>query len=61
MVSHLLEKCSMIKECIIQFAKEGRIILDLDDIVKANHVSSQTRELCTLPFWNLEPIVLFEP
>jgi len=61
MVSHLLEKCSMIKECIIQFAKEGRIILDLDDIVKANHVSSQTRKLCTLQFGNLEPVVLFEP
>jgi len=42
-------------------AKEGRIILDLDDVVEKNHVSSQTRELCTLQFGNVELIVLFEP
>jgi len=61
MVSHPPEKCITIKECIMQLAKEGRIILDLDDVVEANHVSSQTRDLCTLPFGNLEPVVLFEP
>jgi len=60
-VIHPLEKCITIKERIIQLAKEGRIILELDDVVEENHISSQTRELCTLPFWNLEPIVLFEP
>ena len=42
-------------------AKEGRIILDLDNVVEVNHVSYQTRELCTLQFGNLEPVVLFEP
>ena len=45
----------------MQLAKEGRIILDLDDVVEVNHISSQTRELCTLQFGNLEPVVLFEP
>ena len=61
MVSHPLEKCITIKERIMQLAKEGRIILDLDDVVEANHVSSQTRELLTLQFRNLEPVVLCEP
>ena len=61
MVSHPLDKCITIKERIMQFVKEGKIILDLDDVVEANHVSSQTRELCTLQFGNLEPVVLFEP
>jgi len=42
-------------------AKEGRIILDLDDVVNANHISSQTRELWTLHFGNLEHVVLLEP
>ena len=61
MVSHPLEKCITIKERIMQLAKEGRIILDLDDPVEANHVSLQIRESCTLQFRNLEPVVLFEP
>ena len=51
MVSHPLEKCITIKERIMQLAKEGMIILDLDDVAEANHVSSQTRELYTLVVW----------
>jgi len=61
MESHPLEKCVTIKELIMQLVKEGRIILDLDDVVEANHVSSQTWDLYTLQFRNLELIVLFEP
>jgi len=61
MVYHPLEKCITIKERIMQFDKEGRIILNLDDVVEANHVSFQTRELCTLQFGNLEPVILLEP
>jgi len=45
----------------MQLAKEGRIILNLDDVVEAHHVSSQARELCTLQFGNLEHVVLLEP
>jgi len=45
----------------MQSIKKGRTSLDLDDVVEANHVSSQTRELSTLQFRNLEPVVLFEP
>jgi len=45
-ISHHLEKCITIKERIMQLVKEGKIILDLDDVVKINHVSFQTRELC---------------
>ena len=33
----------------------------MDDVVEANHVSSQTTEFCTLQFENLEPVILFEP
>jgi len=51
----------MIKERIMQFTKEGRIILDLDDAIKENHISSQMKDLCTLQFGNLELVVLFEP
>jgi len=61
MVSHSLEKGITIKERIMQLAKEGRIVLDLDDVVEANHVSSQTKELCTLQFGNLDPVILFKP
>jgi len=51
----------MIKERIMQLAKEGRTILDLDDVVEANYISSQTMELCTIQFGNLEPVVLLKP
>ena len=40
MVSHPVKKCIIVKEHIMQLAKEGRIILDLDDVVEINHVSS---------------------
>jgi len=39
MVSHPLEKCVMLKERIMQLAEDGRIILDLDDVVETNHLS----------------------
>jgi len=61
MVSHPLERWITIKEHIMQLAKEGRIILDLDNVLEANYVSSQIRELCTLQFRNIAPVVLFEP
>ena len=48
MVSHPLEKCITINGYIMQLAKEGRIILDMDNVIETNHVSSQIRELCTL-------------
>ena len=35
--------------------------MDLDDVVEVNHASFQTRELCTIQFRNLEPVVLFGP
>ena len=37
----LLEKCIMLKERIIQLARDGRIILDLDDLVGTNHTFAQ--------------------
>ena len=35
MVSHALKRCITIKERIMQLAKQGRIILDLDDAIEA--------------------------
>jgi len=39
MVIPPLKNCIMIKELIMQLAKEWRIILDLDNVVKTNHIS----------------------
>jgi len=38
-VSHPLEKCIVLKECIVRLIKDGTIILDLDDAVETNHIS----------------------
>jgi len=40
-ISHPLEKCITLKERIMQLARDGRIILDLDDPVGTNHISAQ--------------------
>jgi len=48
MISHPLKKCIRINERIMQLAKEQRMILDLDDAVEANHISSQLKKSCTL-------------
>ena len=45
MLDDLLEKCVTLKECIMQLAKDGSMILNLDDVVESNHISCQTREL----------------
>jgi len=47
-VSHPLEKYIILKERIMQIAKDERVILNLDDIVKTKHVSSQL-ECFSLP------------
>jgi len=40
-VSHPLEKCITLKEHIMGLAKEGRIILDLNEIAEVGHVTVQ--------------------
>jgi len=40
-ISHPLKKCITLKECIMQLARDGRIILDLDDPIRTNHISAQ--------------------
>ena len=40
-ISHPLKKCIMLKECIMQLARDGGIILDLNEFVGANHISAQ--------------------
>jgi len=37
-VSHPIEKCITLKDCIMQLARDGKIILDLDDTVETNHI-----------------------
>ena len=40
-VSHPLEKCITLKERIMRLAREGRIILDLDEMAEVHHVIVQ--------------------
>jgi len=40
-ISHPLEKCITLKERVMQLARDGRIILDLDDPVGTNHIFAQ--------------------
>jgi len=47
-IGHPLEKYIPLKECIMQLAKDGRIILNLDDTAEANCICAQ---LESLPSW----------
>jgi len=67
-VSHPLEKCITPKECIMQLAKDGTIILNLDEAAETNHMTiwcdhchlapSLIAELITIQFGSLEQMVL---
>ena len=52
-VSHLVEKCFILKDLIMKFAKQGRIHLDLDEVVEPNHA--------TVTFGSFEPVPLHIP
>ena len=49
-VSHPVEKCFILKDLIIKLVKQGRIHLDLDEIVESNHA--------TVTFGSFDPIPL---
>ena len=36
-VSHTVDKCFILKDLILRLAKEGKILLDLDEVVRSNH------------------------
>jgi hypothetical protein len=38
-VSHIVEKCLVLKDLILRLAKEGKILLDLDEAVGSNHAT----------------------
>ena len=38
-ISHPMEKCFVLKDLILRLAKEGKILLDLDETAKANHAT----------------------
>ena len=40
-IGHPLEKCIILKERIIRLAREGKIILDLDETAEASHITVQ--------------------
>ena len=40
-ISHPLKKCITLTKRIMQLARDGRIILDLDNSVRTNHISAQ--------------------
>ncbi|KAL9238866.1 hypothetical protein vseg_013238 [Gypsophila vaccaria] len=48
LVSHPVEKCITLKEKIMQLAKDGKIILDLDEAVLANHTVAIPEQLGSL-------------
>ena len=52
-VSHPVEKCFILKDLIIKLAKQGRIHLDLDEVVESNHA--------TITFGSLDPVLLHVP
>jgi len=41
-------------------AYDGTIILDLDNVVKTNHIFFQTKRLSAIQFGSLEPAILYE-
>jgi len=60
MVSHPLGKCITIKEHIMLLTKYKRIILNLDNVVKTNHIFCQTKGLSIIQFRSSKAIVLLE-
>ena len=52
-VSHPVEKCFILKDLIMKLAKQGRIHLDLDEVVESNHV--------IVTFGSLNPVSLHVP
>jgi len=60
MVSHPLEKCITFKAHIMRLIEDGAIILDLDDVVKTNHIFCQTKGVSLIQFGSLEPFVTHE-
>ena len=51
--SHPVEKCFILKDLIMRIAKQGRIHLDLDEVVESNHA--------TVTFGSLDPVLLHVP
>ena len=51
--SHPVEKCFILKDLIMKLAKQGRIHLDLDEVVESNHA--------TVTFGSLDPVSLHVP
>ncbi|KAK9732639.1 hypothetical protein RND81_04G012300 [Saponaria officinalis] len=71
-VSHPLEKCITLKEKIMQLAKDGKILLDLDDAAESNCIVAQAiaenvssnpstpkkERVCMIQFGTFEPVVV---
>jgi len=67
-VNHLLENCITLKERIMQLAKDGTIILDLNEAAETSHTTiwcehchlapSLIEEFVTIQFGSLELVVL---
>jgi len=54
MVSHPLEKCITLKECIMRVIEDGPIILDLDDVVETMTFPAKQVDCLSFNFevWN---------
>ena len=47
-VSHPVEKCFVLKDIIIRLAKEGKILLDLDETVESNYTAFTATSLALI-------------
>jgi len=60
MNNHPIEKCVTLKDRIMRLTKDGKIILDLDNAVKTNHIFYQTKGFFIIQFESLELVFLYE-
>ena len=44
-----MEKCFVLKDIIIKLAKEGKILLDLDETIELNYTTFITTSLAMVP------------
>ena len=50
-IGHPIQKCFVFKEQIMKFAKENKIDLDFNEVVRSNHVTITCDVLPTLKQW----------
>ena len=52
-ISHPVEKCFILKELIMKLVRQGRIHLDLDEVIESNHAA--------ITFGSFDPVRIHVP